>query len=242
MASEPPRVVDAPGGPDASWWGRRSLRSGGASTGVTAILVPDRASTAPAGTASSDAALVARVLGGERDAFRELVERESRTVVRACYRILGDLHEAEDAAQETFVTAYRSLATWRAEGPFGAWLTRIAVRIALRMAGRRRAVAWIDPSQPDALAGRYADPLVDRSAVVEDPARHALRTEQEARIRAAVTSLDEPYREIVALRFFGELSLAEIADQTGRPLGTVKTQLHRGLARLRRDLEAEGIR
>jgi RNA polymerase sigma-70 factor (ECF subfamily) len=87
------------------------------------------------------------VLGGERDAFRHLVDRESRAVVRACYRILGDLHEAEDAAQEAFVTAYRSLATWRADGPFGAWLTRIAVRIALRMAGRRRSVAWIDPAE-----------------------------------------------------------------------------------------------
>jgi RNA polymerase sigma-70 factor (ECF subfamily) len=140
------------------------------------------------------------------------------------------------------VTAYRSLSTWRAEGPFGAWLTRIAVRIALRMAGKRRSVAWIDPAEPDALASRFADPAVERSASAEDPARRALRAEQEARVRMAVASLDEPYREVVALRFFAELSLAEIATQTDRPLGTVKTHLHRGLARLRRELEPEGIR
>jgi RNA polymerase sigma-70 factor (ECF subfamily) len=185
---------------------------------------------------------VARVLDGERDAFRELVERESRTVVRACYRVLGDLHEAEDAAQEAFVTAYRSLATWRADGPFGAWLTRIAVRIALRMAGRRRSVSWIDPAAPDALADRYADPAAERTAAADDPARRAMVAEQEARVRAAVASLEEPYREVVALRFFADLSLAEIATQTDRPLGTVKTHLHRGLARLRRQLEPEGIR
>src|SRR5215212_2009278 len=65
------------------------------------------------------------VLAGDRDAFRVLVDRESAAVVRACHRILGDLHEAEDAAQEAFVTAFRSLSAWRGEGPFGAWITRI---------------------------------------------------------------------------------------------------------------------
>jgi RNA polymerase sigma-70 factor (ECF subfamily) len=63
---------------------------------------------------STDRAIVDAVLAGDRDAFRQLVERESASVVRASHRILGDLHEAEDIAQEAFVTAYRSLASWRA--------------------------------------------------------------------------------------------------------------------------------
>jgi RNA polymerase sigma-70 factor (ECF subfamily) len=79
-------------------------------------------------------AIVDRVLAGDREAFRALVEREGPGVVRACHRILADLHEAEDAAQEAFVTAFGALSTWRRDGPFGAWLTRIAVRIALRRA------------------------------------------------------------------------------------------------------------
>src|SRR2546422_26755 len=66
-----------------------------------------------------------------------------------------------------------------------------------------------------------------------DPAALALRAEHSADLRAAVARLDEPYRETIALRFFAERSLAEIAAQTGRPLGTVKTHLHRGLLRLR---------
>jgi RNA polymerase sigma-70 factor (ECF subfamily) len=164
------------------------------------------------------------VLAGDRDAFRFLVERESPAVLRACHRVLGDLHESEDAAQEAFVTAFRSLAAWRGEGPFGAWLTRIAVRIALRRAQRRRDVTWIDPLDP--AAG------VDLPGGT-DPAITSLRAERAAGLRAAVGRLDEPYREVVALRFFGELSLEEIADQTGRPLGTVKTHLRRGLLRLR---------
>ncbi|HYM83853.1 MAG TPA: sigma-70 family RNA polymerase sigma factor [Candidatus Dormibacteraeota bacterium] len=186
---------------------------------------------------------MARVLGGERDAFRAVVERESRTVVRACYRILGDLHDAEDAAQEAFVTAYGSLATWRAEGPLGAWLTRIAVRIALRAAARRRTVTWIDPAAGmDVTGGDVRDAPVARSLSGDDPALHAVRAERDAEVRAAVAALEEPYREVVALRFFGELSLAEIATQTERPLGTVKTHLHRGLARLRGRLDAEDRR
>ena len=172
--------------------------------------------------------VVDAVLAGDRDAFRLIVERESAAMVRACHRILGDLHEAEDASQEAFVTAFRSLSAWRGDGPLGAWLTRIAVRIALRRAERRRDVTWIDPTDP--ARG------VDLPGGV-DPALTTLRSERAADVRTAVARLDEPYRETVALRFFGELSLDEIAAQTGRPLGTVKTHLRRGLLRLRSSVE-----
>jgi len=193
----------------------------------------------------SDRAIVDAVLAGDSDAYRHLVERESASIVRACHRVLGDLHEAEDAAQEAFVTAYRSLAGWRGEGPFGAWLTRIAIRIALRQAGRRRSVAWIDPAGP---AGPdRADPAtaaLDARSVAaagqNDPALIAVRGERAADLRGAVAALPEPYREVVTLRFFGELQLDEIARQTERPLGTVKTQLRRGLQRLRATVDPGG--
>jgi RNA polymerase sigma-70 factor (ECF subfamily) len=173
-------------------------------------------------------AAVEAVLAGDRDAFRVLVDLQSGAVIRACHRVLGDLHEAEDAAQETFVIAFRGLAGWRGEGPFGAWLTRIAVRISLRRAQRRHEVTWIDTSS--SLAG--IDPPGGT-----DPAVTSLLAERAEGIRTAVSRLDEPYREVVALRYFGELSLEEIADQTGRPLGTVKTHLRRGLIRLRASVE-----
>jgi RNA polymerase sigma-70 factor (ECF subfamily) len=191
--------------------------------------------------------VVAAVLAGNADAFRVLVERESRAIVRSCYRILGDLHEAEDASQEAFVTAYRALGTWRGEGPFGAWLARIATRIAVRRAGRRRPVAWINPSPvlADGAVSGGRDMIGDAALTAAlgsapDPAHLAVRAERAAAIRTAVAGLEEPYREVVILRFFAELSLAEIAVQADRPLGTVKTHLHRGLERLRRTLEPEG--
>ncbi|HSL97780.1 MAG TPA: sigma-70 family RNA polymerase sigma factor [Candidatus Deferrimicrobiaceae bacterium] len=175
--------------------------------------------------------MASSVLDGDRDAFRILVERESAAVVRACYRVLGNQHEAEDAAQEAFVIAYRSLGSWRGEGPFGAWLARIAVRLAVRAASRRRLVPWAQPS----------DDLEDRRRPVgvagaPEPEHEALRAERAAVMRRAVAALDEPYREVVALRFFADRSLDEIATQTGRPIGTVKTHLRRGLLRLRDSL------
>ena len=193
---------------------------------------------------SDERAIVDAVLAGDREAFRRLVERESVALVRACHRILGDRADAEDAAQEAMVSAYRQLASWRGEGPFGAWLMRIGVRIALRQAGKRRTVTWRDPLAPGQSAVPTDDPITKAtdqaaldSAPLTDPAVLSMRAERATELRAVVTNLPEPYREVIALRFFGDATLDEIARQTGRPLGTVKTHLHRGLARLRSELE-----
>ena len=75
-----------------------------------------------------DLALARRLAMGDEAAFQALVIRETAPVFRVCYRILGSVEEAEDAVQETFVLAYRALATYRGDGPPGGWLARIAVR------------------------------------------------------------------------------------------------------------------
>jgi len=177
-----------------------------------------------------DHALAAAVRDGDRDAFNALVERETASVYRACLRMLGRPEEAEDMTQETFVAAFRSIRTFRGDGSLRGWLLRIATRRCYRRIAQRRPTAGLD-----SIGERQ---LGDRSS---EPTRVVVAAESRDEIRAAVERLDEPYREVVALRFFGELSLAEVAEATGRPLNTVKTHLRRGLERLRPVVESRGL-
>lgn len=169
-----------------------------------------------------DRALVDAVLGGDRRAFDRLVEQETASVYRACLRIMGRPHDAEDLTQEAFLAAYRSLRTYRGDGSLRGWLLRIATRQCFRRLSQRR---------PTAALETIAEPRANDSET--DPTHSVLASEQRDEVREAVAALDEPYREVVALRFFAELSLAEVAETTGRPLNTVKTHLRRGLERLR---------
>ena len=170
--------------------------------------------------AVDDRGLVDAVLAGNRDAFRERVEREQVAVYRACLRVLGRPHDAEDVAQESFVMAFRALGTYRGDGPLGGWLMRIALRQAYRRLGQRRETSELSPDLPI-------------GAPSSDPLAATLAGERQREIRLAVAALGEPYREVLALRFFGDMSLEEIAQATRRPVNTVKTHLRRGLQRLR---------
>lgn len=193
---------------------------------------------------------VRAVLDGDREAFAVLVERDSAAVTRVCHRVLGNAADAEDAAQEAFVAAFRSLPDWRGDGPFTAWIARIAVRIAVRRAHQRRPVDWIDVAALDGtdeiidggarrVARHFAGASVD-AADLTDPGRIALAAEDAAAVRDVLRGLEEPYRETVALRYFAGLTVSEIAAACDRPQGTVKTHLHRGLLRLRERLDARG--
>ena len=161
-------------------------------------------------------------------AFTALVEQEATTCYRACFRILGNAADAEDAVQEALVTAYRSAHGFRGDGAPGAWLITIVTRVALRRLARRRPVVPIDE-------------VVEREpAGASSPLSRTIEEEERARVRSAVLELPDPYRETVALRYFAELSVAEVAAATGRPLGTTKSHLRRGLRLLRNRLDDGG--
>ena len=169
-----------------------------------------------------DRALIDALRAGDRHAFGVLVDQETQGVYRTCLRILGRPHDAEDVTQESFVAAYRSIGSYRGDGSLRGWLLRIATRQSFRRLSQRRPTAALDAVGEPVLADHAADPT-----------RIIVAAEQRDEVRDAVSQLREPYREVVALRFFGELSLAEVAEATGRPLNTVKTHLRRGLERLR---------
>jgi len=171
----------------------------------------------------TDRELVDAVLAGDTDAYRALVDRESRSIVGLCVGILRDLDEAQDVAQDAFVQAYRSLASYRGDGTFGAWIGRIATRMAVS-----RAVAIKQEQRSD---------TADADAIVLDdqanPERRVVQLEQTEAMRQAIRNLPSDQRQVVEMRFYSDMQLDEIAAQTGSPLGTVKSRLHRALARLR---------
>jgi RNA polymerase sigma-70 factor (ECF subfamily) len=176
-----------------------------------------------ASTYMSDRELVDAVLAGDTDSYRALVDRESRSVVAVCVRILRDLDEAQDVAQDAFVQAYRSLATFRGDGTFGAWIGRIATRMAVA-----RSVAIRQERRADA---PDTEPIsVDER---DNPEGRVVQLEQTAAVRQAIRDLPSDQRQVVEMRFFRDMQLEEIAAETGSPVGTVKSRLHRALARLR---------
>lgn len=168
----------------------------------------------------NDAELVRAVLAGRQEAYAELVRRHERALLAATGEILGDLHAAKDAAQEAFVTAYEVLRSLRKPAAFGPWVLQIARRHALKMARRQaRTVPLTDASEP---AWEQQDGRID---------------EQTQQVLSAVMKLPEKHRQVVLLRYFGPHSIAAIAEMTGQPVGTVKSQLSRASARLRERLK-----
>src|SRR4051794_3008378 len=134
--------------------------------------------------------------------FREFVDRHATPVLRICYRILGSVQEAEDAAQETFVLAFRARTSFRADGSVDAWLARIATRESWRRRARQNRRRDATLPLDEAILAVLVDPA--------DPALAALEVERGAAVREAVAGLPEPYREVVTLRWFADLSPAAI--------------------------------
>jgi RNA polymerase sigma factor (sigma-70 family) len=177
-----------------------------------------------------DTELVGRARRGEVSAYEELVRRYQGIAHRVAYLVTGDPAEAEDAAQQAFVKAYRALDRFDVERAFRPWLLRIVANEATnlrRSAGRRASL--------ELAAAREADP------VAPSPEVDAVARERREGLLRAVNELDEEHRRVIALRYFLELSEGEMAEVLGVPRGTVKSRLARAMARLRQRVVQAGI-
>lgn len=173
-----------------------------------------------------DDELIERAKDGDGDAFGELVVRYQAVAFRTAYAITRSAADAEDAAQEGFVKAYRAIGRFRAGAPFRPWLLRIVgneARNRLRSAGRR-----------DRLALRSWDPSSGDAA--PSPEEAAVAAERRAVLLEALERLGQRDRTVITLRHLLGLSEAETAAALGVRSGTVKSRLSRGLARLRAEL------
>lgn len=174
--------------------------------------------------------LVERAAAGETDAFEALVRLTSNRLYAIAYRILRDQHLAEDALQQVLVTIWDHLPRLRDPDRFEAWTYRLIVRAAVAEARRRRATPHAELRDDGDGA---ADPAATRSR--DDYAQVADRDALERGFRR----LTPEQRAVLVLQHYAGLSLAEIADSLGIPVGTAASRIHYATKALRAALEAD---
>jgi RNA polymerase sigma-70 factor (ECF subfamily) len=176
-------------------------------------------------TPDLDADDVAKVVAGDLSAFDCIVGRWQRRLVNLAWRFCRDRHQAEDMAQEAFLRAFRSLSSFREESAFATWLTAIALNT-YRSHLRRH--------------GPPVVPLSDERQLVtaHDVLGSLIARETDERVRRAVLSLPDRYRDALVVFYFEDRNLIETARQLGVPIGTLKARLHRGRVLLERRVSA----
>ena len=173
--------------------------------------------------------LIQRCLAGDASAFEPLVERYQQRVWRLAYQLLHDREEAWDCAQEAFVRAFHSLASFRGQSAFYTWLFRITVNVATDRQRARGAQARAFGAErlPEEEWKRTMPDLGAR------PDQAAVQSEQRERIRQALDALPPKARTIIMLSDVEGLSYREIAEVLGCPIGTVMSRLHNARKRLK---------
>jgi RNA polymerase sigma-70 factor (ECF subfamily) len=179
----------------------------------------------------TEAALLTRARGGDLDAYEQLVRLHQQTAFRTALVLTRNAADAEEAAQDGFVKAWRALARVDPQRPFRPWLLAI---VANEARNRRRSA-----SRREALTLRVAAAPAPASG---GPDVTLLVAERDAALAAALERLDRRDREVIACRYLLELSEAETAAALGCRPGTVKSRLSRALARLRAQTQDGGLR
>jgi RNA polymerase sigma-70 factor (ECF subfamily) len=179
--------------------------------------------------------LVQRSRDGDQAAFAQLVQEQQQAVFGTVLRLVRDRSLAAEVTNRVFYKAYANLASFDTSRPLRPWLIQIATREALNeLRSQRR-----DASHT--VAGADVDAELQRVPDGPDPAATVAQHEQRSAIRAAVDRLPENQRVTVVLRYFADLSYAEIAEATGQSVNNVGVTLLRARERLRGDLEGRGV-
>ncbi len=165
----------------------------------------------------SEAELVREARSGSLAAMESLYEAHRSMVYAVALGVCGNGPDADEALQETFLRAFRSLGGWRGEGKFSTWLYSIAQRTALNW--RRRFFPRPQAARPPEEA--------------PDPVDAAVEVESSEELKVAISHLPPQQRIVLTLRHVRGLSLAEIAELQGCALGTVKSNLHHAIAKLK---------
>ena len=173
----------------------------------------------------NDATIVQRACCGDETALVELVELYQSPIYRLCYRMLGESIEAEDAAQETFLRAYRHLNCFQPGRSFRTWLFAIATHYCIDCLRRRRPLAL--PLEADVLSRNPS--LVEAGP---GPEGSALIKEDSIEFQRLLARLSPRDRDVIVMHYWGAQSYEEIARATGASTEAIKSRLHRARATL----------
>jgi RNA polymerase sigma-70 factor (ECF subfamily) len=184
----------------------------------------------------TDEELVEMAVSKDADAFGEIVRRWERKIFALCFGMLSREDDARDASQETFISAYRNIGSFRGDAKVSSWLHRIAVNQCLSIMRRRKA---------------RPEDLIDEEQMSSNPSFStprnkapgglAERNEKIESVRRAVAALPLELKEIVVMKEFEEMTFQEIADTLSIPLSTVKSRLYTALKQLRLKLEKSDL-
>ena len=180
----------------------------------------------------TDEKLVALAVSSDPDAFGEIVKRWERKIFALCFGVLGREDDARDAAQETFIAAYRNVANFRGEAKVSSWLHRIAVNQCLttKRRAKTRSEEFLDDD------GGESDRIFVAPAH-GSPANTTEATERLIIVRQAVSSLPVDLRQVIVMKEFEEMTFQEISETLELPLSTVKSRVYTALRQLRMKLE-----
>ena len=177
-----------------------------------------------------DVELVRRILDGNDTAFTQLVKKYQKPVHALVWRKIGDFHIAEEITQDTFLKAYEKLPTLKEPQNFAGWLYVIATRQCVAWLRKKR--LWTQASEDTDIA--QLEKTAYSGYVIEENERMAVDAQREA-VKKLLAKLQESERTIITLRYFGEMSSAEIGEFLGVSANTIRSRLHRAQQRLKKE-------
>jgi RNA polymerase sigma-70 factor (ECF subfamily) len=183
----------------------------------------------------TDAAVVAQVLAGDKEAFRVLVERHSRSIYHVVYRMTGNPQDTEEIVQETLLRAYKALARFELRSNFGTWLYRIAVNRTLDFLNARKMKQKYQITEEPDFEGSNKE--VQLTATSPGPDRLLLSAEVKSKIVQAMCLLTPPERVAFTMRHMEGKSIDEISQTLQLKPSAAKNSVFRAVQKLRQQLE-----
>ncbi len=172
---------------------------------------------------NNDQYYIDKVLKGEDNAFSILIDRYKNLVFTLCYRIIKDKEYAEEAAQDTFLKVYKSLAKFKGEAKFSSWIYRIAYNTSLdKLESIKRHSDSLSSINIDEYEFADMDSTMD---ILEN-------NEFNSQIKSSIKKLDKEEAFILTLYYYEDMSMQEIADITGHKANSIKVKIHRSRQKL----------